>query len=430
MPAMWLDVDAALSEVPINSVALIDDTDFKTREESVVYNQSGLDLLWNFITSAGAFTQTAVTPTDTGGDYDWVNQGNGMYTIEIPASGGASINNDTEGYGWFSGFATGILPWSGPIIGFRAAALNNALCDGGDNLEVDLTHIMNTILTEGGAGRLKAAFVKLFDVATPTLVASSVMRGTDGANTTVPDAAGTAPTASEIQTEMEENGASLLDTIRDDLANATDGLGALKDLIDAVQTEVDKIGTIPALDGGGQTIGAAIAKLADDNGGADFDAGTDSLQEIRDRGDAAWAGAPEACSGTLTVQTADTVFNLTATSGTLWASDDDLPPKNMVIDFYDNSAGTYESRRITSYEVLAGPIYRVTVDRDLNFPGEDGVDTWVIYRNAYVPVGEASVSEADKNSIVDKVWDELDADHMTQGTKGLKMHHAGRGRYG
>ena len=41
-------------------------------------------------------------------------------------------------------------------------------------------------------------------------------------------------TPAEIQTEMEENGASLLDTIRDDLANATDGLGALKALIDDI----------------------------------------------------------------------------------------------------------------------------------------------------------------------------------------------------
>ncbi len=49
--------------------------------------------------------------------------------------------------------------------------------------EVDITHIMGTILTEGGAGRLAAAFIKLLDVATPTLVASDVMRGTDSANT-------------------------------------------------------------------------------------------------------------------------------------------------------------------------------------------------------------------------------------------------------
>jgi len=126
---MWMDVDTALSEVPVNLMPLIDDTDFKSREESVTYNQAGLDLVWNFVTTAGAFTQTAVTPTDTAGDYDWVNQGNGMYSIEIPASAGASINNDTEGFGWFSGYATGILPWRGPVIGFRAAGLNNALVD-------------------------------------------------------------------------------------------------------------------------------------------------------------------------------------------------------------------------------------------------------------------------------------------------------------
>jgi hypothetical protein len=68
----------------------------------------------------------------------------------------------------------------------------------------------------------------------------------------------------------------------------SDTLETLSDQIDTAQTELNKIGTIPSLDGGAQTIGGAIAKLADDNGGADFDAGTDSLQEIRDRGDAAW----------------------------------------------------------------------------------------------------------------------------------------------
>jgi hypothetical protein len=107
---------------------LLDDTDFKTRETGITYDQAGMDLVWNFVTSAGAMTQTAVTPT-TGGDYDWAHQGDGMYSIEIPASGGASINNDTEGYGWFTGYATGVLPWRGPIVGFRDAGLNNLLVD-------------------------------------------------------------------------------------------------------------------------------------------------------------------------------------------------------------------------------------------------------------------------------------------------------------
>ena len=114
---MQFPVGVALSEVPVNVAPLIDDTDFKTREESVTYNQAGMDLVWNFVTAAGAYTQTAVTPA-TAGVYDWTNQGNGMYSIEIPASGGGSINNDAIGYGWFSGFATGILPWRGPVMSF------------------------------------------------------------------------------------------------------------------------------------------------------------------------------------------------------------------------------------------------------------------------------------------------------------------------
>src|ERR1044071_2002174 len=127
---MWMDVDTALSEVPVNLMPLIDDTDFKSRETAVPYNAAGMDLVWNFVTTAGAYTQTAVTPT-TGGNYDWAHQGDAMYSIEIPASGGASINNDTEGFGWFSGIATGVLPWRGPVIGFRAAALNNSLINAG-----------------------------------------------------------------------------------------------------------------------------------------------------------------------------------------------------------------------------------------------------------------------------------------------------------
>lgn len=127
MPDMWVDVDTAVT-VPVNILPLIDDTDFKTREIAIVYNQAGMDLVWNFQTSAGVTTQTAVTPT-TAGDYDWTHSGDGMYKIEIPASAGASINNDTEGYGWFTGICTGVLPWRGPVIGFRASGINDLLCD-------------------------------------------------------------------------------------------------------------------------------------------------------------------------------------------------------------------------------------------------------------------------------------------------------------
>ena len=191
MPDIWMDVDTALAEVPVNLLPLLDDTNFKAIEDAIAYNAAGMALFWHFVTPAGTYTVTAVTPT-TGGNYDWTDQGDaGIYTIEIPASGGASINNDTEGFGWFTGKATGVLPWRGPVIGFRRAALNDFMIEGGTastnmedffdgtgyvggtaKLQVDLVKILGTALTET-SGYLAAGFKKFFNVETPVLAADA-----------------------------------------------------------------------------------------------------------------------------------------------------------------------------------------------------------------------------------------------------------------
>jgi hypothetical protein len=136
MADLWMDVDTALSEVPVNLMPLIDDTNFSAIKDSVAYNADGMYLIWHFTTTGGATTAVQVTPT-SGGTYDWAHQSHGCYTIEIPASGGASINNDTEGFGWFTGHATDVLPWRGPVIGFRAALINNALINHTEFMPVD-----------------------------------------------------------------------------------------------------------------------------------------------------------------------------------------------------------------------------------------------------------------------------------------------------
>ena len=130
MPDIWLDVNL-LVVVPVNILPLLDDTDFKTIETAIVYNSAGLTITWNFVTSAGGVTATSVTPTTAGGTHNWSEPiaDRGMYGIEIPASGGTSINNNAVGYGWFTGVATGVLPWRGPTVGFRAAGINDKLCD-------------------------------------------------------------------------------------------------------------------------------------------------------------------------------------------------------------------------------------------------------------------------------------------------------------
>lgn len=128
-------VDTAVI-VPVNLMPLIDDTDFKTIEAAVAYNAAGMDLRWNFVTVAGVQTSTAVTPT-TAGVYDWTHLGDGIYSMEIPASGGASANNDTEGFGWWSGVVTGVLPFRGPVVQFSPAHIAHGLVTGTEWLKVD-----------------------------------------------------------------------------------------------------------------------------------------------------------------------------------------------------------------------------------------------------------------------------------------------------
>lgn len=116
---LYLPVDTAVT-VQANILPLVDDTDFKTIETSVAYNAAGMDMDWFFTTTGGVITTTAVTPT-TSGYYDWTHMSGGMYKIEIPASGGASINNDVAGYGYFRGVANGIYPWVSPFYAFGVA---------------------------------------------------------------------------------------------------------------------------------------------------------------------------------------------------------------------------------------------------------------------------------------------------------------------
>jgi hypothetical protein len=80
-----------------------------------------------------------------------------------------------------------------------------------------------------------------------------------------------------------------------------------------------KIGTPVALDAGAATLGAMLVKMADDNAGADFDATTDSLQAIRDRGDAAWVTGS---GGDATAANQTTIItHLTDVKGTGFAKD-------------------------------------------------------------------------------------------------------------
>jgi len=102
------------------------------------------------------------------------------------------------------------------------------------------------------------------------------------------------PTVTEIQTEIEENGASILDTIRDKLpTNYIMGASAQTDQDDDISAILEDTGTTldglidSILEDTGTTIPATLTAMS----GATFDTGTDSLEALRNRGDAEWITA-------------------------------------------------------------------------------------------------------------------------------------------
>lgn len=242
MPDMYFDVDTAITECPVNLLPLLDATDFKTIEDAVAYNAAGMALYWHFCTSAGAYTVTAVTPT-TAGVYDWIDQGtSGIYTIEIPASGGGSINNDTEGYGWFTGMATGVLPWRGPVIGFRAAAINDALMDGGDNLDVNSVQFAGQTISAAAGVTLPSSVASPTNITAATGVVLSGVTHTGAVIPTVTTLTGhTAQTGDSFARLGAPGGASIAaDLLAID--NFVDGLEASLAAGVTVSTNNDKTG--------------------------------------------------------------------------------------------------------------------------------------------------------------------------------------------
>jgi hypothetical protein len=81
-------------------------------------------------------------------------------------------------------------------------------------------------------------------------------------------------TAEQVAEAVWEYNAGNFSTYFDDNAQ-----GALEKIHGIIFTADSKIGTPVSLDGGDPTLGGMLTKIADDNGGADFDAAFDSMQK-------------------------------------------------------------------------------------------------------------------------------------------------------
>ena len=308
MPLIPVDTAVQLIVGP-----LIDDTDFKTLETAVAYNAAGMsvDLIKSSI--SGVPTKTDLTLT-TAGAQDWVALGNGMYYVEITAA-----QNNVEGELQLVGVATGILPFISAKYQVVPAAVFNSLVLGTDNLQVDTIQIggttqtandvgadVNEILTDTGT-TLPATLATIDGIVDNILVDTAVI-GAAGAGLT--EAGGTGDhltalaTAAALATVDSEVG--VIDGIVDQILADTNELqtdwangGRLDNILDAraSQSSVNTIDSeVGVIDGIVDQILADTNELQQDDyparfagiEGATFNTSTDSLEAIRNRGDAEW----------------------------------------------------------------------------------------------------------------------------------------------
>ena len=291
MPDLWVDVDQNVI-VPVNILPLLDSTDFVSIETAVAYNQAGLVLTWNFVTAAGVVTGNAITPT-TGGAFDWSEPlaDVGMYAIELPASGqAAGSNNDREGVGWFTGVATGVLPWRGPTIGFRRAALNDLFMDGG-TASTNLEDFFDGTGYVGGTAKLTVNTVQVNGTSQTAgdIVAAVITNaaGTDIAADIIAVKADTAAILTDTGTTLEADldaiiaavitNAAGVDIAADIIAVKADTAAILTDTGTTLEADLDAIIAATITNAAGVDIAADIIAVKADTAAVLADTGTDGV---------------------------------------------------------------------------------------------------------------------------------------------------------
>lgn len=190
-----------------------------------------------------------------------------------------------------------------------------------------------------------------------------------------------------------------IDTIAGDVVNLD---GAAMRGTDSAATAAN-LGAPADIDGGGATIADNLKKIADDNGGVDFDAATDSLEAIRNRGDAEWTtgagGTPPTTlqSTTIAVYTSQTSFTLTAGSA------DDNAYNGAMIIITDQSTGTQKAVGLISN--YTGATLTVTLVADplaaFTFANGDTVDIIAITKAvpAALPDGAGGLPISDAGGL-------------------------------
>jgi hypothetical protein len=369
----YLPVDTA---VVVEVGPLIDDTDFKSLEEAIAYNETNMDvdLLKK---SATSLTKTDITLT-SGGTSDWTHKGSGVYEVEI-----TQAQNDTEGSLRLVGLCDGVLPFESPVYTVVPQVVYNALVAGSDKLEVDVNQVGGTAVPETD-GKLH-----VLDDAGNTVANESKQDTMD----TVVDAikaktdnipASPAP-ASEYDTEMaritanvateakqdiidtavdsilEDTGTTLPATLATIAAYLDTEIQAILDDTNELQGDwtdggrLDLILDSAAAGAGGDATQAkqnTIITHLTDVKGATFAGATDSLEAIRNRGDSAWVtGGTGGGSETWVFTLTESGSGEPVADASVWVTADEAGEGEVIASGYTDNFG-----KITFY-LDAGTYY-------------------------------------------------------------------------
>ncbi|GAG13825.1 unnamed protein product, partial [marine sediment metagenome] len=217
-------------------------------------------------------------------------------------------------------------------LGLIVADTNELQVDDVPGLIAALNDVAATDIVSAGAITTLSGAVANVDLV-DTTTTNTDMRGTNSANTVVPDAAGVAPTAVEIRTEIDSNSTQLTAIVADTNELQTDDvptlIGALNDvaatdivsagaittltgavvnvdLVDTTTTNTDMVGTDSAYTGTPPTVEAIADQVWDEvlTGGTHnvTDSGGKRLRDLQEfgtyEGGAIWIDTVNGAAGT------------------------------------------------------------------------------------------------------------------------------------
>ena len=208
----------------------VDDTDFKTLEETITFDAPGMDISLITEKTDGTTAITAISLT-SGGTSDWTHKDGGYYEVEITAA-----QNANEGIAYLRGVCTGVLPFESAHYDIVVANVYDSLVKGTDKLQTDTTQLAG--ITQS-LYDLKAFADDGFDPVLNTIEGCKVNNDMVGTNNAALSAtalstavwtntkagfldadissrnATTPPTAVQIRQEMDSNSTDLNDILGD-----------------------------------------------------------------------------------------------------------------------------------------------------------------------------------------------------------------------